>query len=410
VDGRADAVVHLAALRPAGPPVLPGGYGGIRDALLGGTGRLLLVTGSGGTFGHDGSPDADAGAGLRGLARTLALEYPEVLVRAVDLNADGSPRALAERLVAELLGEPGSDPVVVGHDGDTRRALALIPRELDGDAHLPLNRDGVVLLTGGARGITARVSCALAATTGCHIEIIGRTPVPRGAEDPALAGAADEAALRRAFVLQGGRAPAEIEAAVRRTLAGREVRATLAKLEGAAASVRYHELDVRDPQAVRAAVEDVYARHGRLDGVVHGAGALEDRLVRDKDPGSFARVYDTKVAAARALADAVRPDLGFFVIFGSVSGVLGNRGQCDYAAANDACGTLARAWRARLRGRVLVADWGPWAGGGMVTPELAREYARRGVPLLDPDAAVRALLREIAAGTDPQVVFTGATP
>ncbi|RFU40522.1 hypothetical protein DZF91_16670 [Actinomadura logoneensis] len=44
----------------------------------------------------------------------------------------------------------------------------------------------------------------------------------------------------------------------------------------------------------------------------------------------------------------------------------------------------------------------------MVTPELAREYARRGVGLLDPDAAVAALLHEIAAGDEPQVVFAGS--
>ncbi len=169
--------------------------------------------------------------------------------------------------------------------------------------------------------------------------------------------------------------------------------------------MRYHVADVRDASAVRSIVQDVYARHGRLDGVVHGAGLLEDRLVRDKAPESFTRVYRTKVDGACALAAAVRPDVGFFVVFGSVSGVYGNRGQADYAAANDACDTLARVWRTRLQGRVLVADWGPWAGGGMVSPELAREYAGRGVALLEPGAAVAALLREIAAGEDVQVIF-----
>jgi hypothetical protein len=102
-----------------------------------------------------------------------------------------------------------------------------------------------------------------------------------------------------------------------------------------------------------------------------------------------------------------RAVLGFFVVFGSVSGVYGNRGQADYAAANDACDTLARVWRHGLSGRVLVADWGPWAGGGMVSPALAREYERRGVALIEPAAAVAALLNEIAAGEDPQVVYQG---
>ncbi|MBO2453844.1 SDR family NAD(P)-dependent oxidoreductase [Actinomadura barringtoniae] len=421
-DGPCDGLIHLAALRPGGAPVLPGAYGGIRDALAGGLRWLVLASGAGGTFGRhfDGSGigDPTAGAGLRGLARTIAQEYPEILVRAVDVDTKDIPRAIALRILAEML--DAEAPVEVGLDGDARRTLTVTPAELpslngsaDPVAHgLDLDSSGVVLLTGGARGITARVAQRLARTTGCHIEIIGRTPEPKpepGSEPgDGGAGALDAVGLRRALVAQGGRTPAEIEAAIRRILAEREVRATLEELRGAAASVRYHAADVRDPQAVRAIVEDVYVRHGRLDGVIHGAGLLEDRLVRDKAPESFNRVYRTKVAGASALAAAVRPDLRFFVVFGSISGVYGNRGQADYAAANDACDTLARVWRTDLRGRILVADWGPWAGGGMVSPELAREYARRGIALIEPEAGVSALLREIATGDEVQVVFTGA--
>jgi NAD(P)-dependent dehydrogenase (short-subunit alcohol dehydrogenase family) len=419
-DGPCDGLIHLAALRPGGGPVLPGAYGGIREALAGGLRWLVLASGSGGTFGRgfDGSGigDPTAGAGLRGLARTIAQEYPEVLVRAVDVDTKDIPRAVALRILAEMLDTEA--PVEVGLDGDARRTLTVAPAELptlNGDADpaahgLDLDESGVVLLTGGARGITARVARRLARTTGCHIEIIGRTPEPKpeaAGEPGSETGELDAIGLRRALVAQGGRTPAEIEAAIRRILAEREVRATLEELRGAAASVRYHAADVRDPQAVRAVVEDVYARHGRLDGVIHGAGLLEDRLVRDKEPESFNRVYRTKVDGACALAAAVRPDLRFFVVFGSISGVCGNRGQADYAAANDACDTLAQVWRTELRGRVLVADWGPWAGGGMVSPELAREYARRGLALIEPEAGVSALLREIAHGDEPQVVFTG---
>jgi hypothetical protein len=43
----------------------------------------------------------------------------------------------------------------------------------------------------------------------------------------------------------------------------------------------------------------------------------------------------------------------------------------------------------------------------MVSPELAHEYARRGIALMDPEAGVDALLREIAAGEDVQVIFVG---
>ncbi|WP_222868972.1 type I polyketide synthase [Actinomadura syzygii] len=399
-----DGLVHLAALRPGEPGVLPRAYGGIRRALAGGLRWLVVASGAGGTFGRrfagGGIGDPAPGAGLGGLARTIALEHPEAHVRALDVDTKETPRAIAQRILAELLNPDG--PVVVGHEGERRNGLSVVPADLDGDPAPPVAPDGVVLLTGGARGVTARLALELARTSGCHLEIIGRTPEPRGV--PAFPAAPDEPALRRTLVAEGNRQPAEIEATIRTVLVEREMRRNLDALRRHAASVRYHAADARDPNAVRGVVDDVYLRHGRLDGVVHGAGVVEDRLVRDKSPESFDRVFRTKVDGACALAQAVRPDLGFLVVLGSVAGVHGSRGQADHAAANDACDTLAHVWRTRLRGRVLVADWGPWAGGGPATPV----QARCGGGLIDPDAGAAALLREIAHGHETQVVFTGA--
>ncbi|MFG2092171.1 SDR family NAD(P)-dependent oxidoreductase [Streptomyces sp. NPDC048612] len=404
-------VVDLSALR-AGGSVLPGQFEGWRTALTGGVRSLLLATAAGGTFGQDATADAPdplPGAGLRGFARTAALEYPDVLIRAVDLDPKDRPERIAAHLLAELCA-PG-EPVVVGRTNGTRTTLRTVPTPLTaGRADLgrpPLGPGSVVLLTGGARGITARTALALARAHGCHIELLGRTPLAEGPEDPALADAHDRIALRAALLAQGLRRPAEIEAAAGAVLARREIAATLAALEPPAASVRYHAADVADEAAVHAVVRDIRARHGRLDGIVHGAGTLADKLLRDKDPASFARVFATKVDGARHLLSAAGDDTGFLVLFGSVAGVFGNRGQADYAAANDALDTLATAWSARTSRRVLAVDWGPWAaeGGGMVTPELERAYARRGIPLLDPDAAAAALLDELAHGTAAQVVL-----
>ena len=84
---------------------------------------------------------------------------------------------------------------------------------------LALERTSVVLLTGGARGITARLAIALARSTGCCLELVGRSPLPDAPEDDDLAEAADAASLRRAFIARGLREPARIEAACAEAIA-----------------------------------------------------------------------------------------------------------------------------------------------------------------------------------------------
>ncbi|CNF88991.1 polyketide synthase family protein [Mycobacterium tuberculosis] len=348
VDGPCDGLVHLAALRPGAAAVLPRAFAGIGRALTGGDLRwLVLASGAGGTFGHGfhggGIGDPAPGAGLRGLARTIANEYPEVLVRALDLDTKDTPRAIARRIMAELLAADG--PVVVGHEGGLRNGLELLPAEPLADGALDLGRDAVVLLTGGEHEVTARTALELARTTGCRIELMARAP---------------EQDLR------------------------------LEALEEHAASVRFHPGDARDPQAVRNVAENVHMTHRRLDGVIHAAGLGET-------PRELHRAYRAKVDGAAALAQAVRPDLGFFAVLCGLAGLRGDRGRAGDAAAEDACGTLAHLWRRRLRGRVLVAGLGPWADGG----------AEAGAAPIDPGAAAAALLREIARGDETHVALTG---
>ncbi|MCZ1006080.1 hypothetical protein O1L68_04060 [Streptomyces lydicus] len=86
------------------------------------------ATAAGGTFGQDAAEDAPdplPGAGLRGFARTAALEYPGVLIRAVDIDPKDRPERIAAHLLAELCA-PG-EPVVVGRTNGTRTTLRTVP-------------------------------------------------------------------------------------------------------------------------------------------------------------------------------------------------------------------------------------------------------------------------------------------
>ncbi|MFF1546819.1 SDR family oxidoreductase [Streptomyces sp. NPDC058291] len=423
-DGPVDGVLWLGAFADAGDsPVLPDAFPVLKAALAHGPRWLLAVRPADGE-----APDARA-AGLRGLLRTVAHEYPATVARLVEL-ADVSPSALAEAVVAEAV-TPGRTPVVL-RTAAGRHGFDLVAAPLgtlgatgagpagDGAAEaaaLGLDRDSVVLLAGGARGITAQFAAALAGAARCRLELLGRTPAPDGPEAADTASARTPAELRAALAARGGLRPAEINRTAELLLAQREIAATLAELTTLGSRVRYRSVDFREPEAVLQAVKEIHAEHGRLDGVVHAAGVIEDRLIAEKSAESFRRVYGTKATGAHALLTALEelPTApAFTVLFGSVSAVLGNRGQGDYAAANDALETLGAAFAARTGRRAVTVHWGPWAPSaehaGMVGAELAREYARRGIRLIDPEEGTAALLRELAWGEESAtaVVYTAS--
>jgi acyl transferase domain-containing protein/SAM-dependent methyltransferase len=153
----------------------------------------------------------------------------------------------------------------------------------------------------------------------------------------------------------------------------------------------YHSVDVTHRAAVDALVAGMLRDHGRIDGVIHCAGVIEDGFLVRKSHRSFARVLAPKVAGTLNLDEATRElPLDLFLLFSSAAGARGSEGQCDYATANaflDAyavhrSGLAARGLRS---GRTVAIGWPLWEAGGMtIDPETRR--ARRIASLATGDA------------------------
>ncbi len=379
------------------PQDVPALFGRVREALLSGASHVL-VAGSG---------------GVTGLVKSLRKEWPDRHVRVATFDPASDTKQLAELILCELNCADGAGEV--DYSGGARHGPRVVPAERNGakPAGVSIDADSVVLVTGGARGITAKIALELGRRYRCRLELVGRSPMPEGDEDPELARAVDEREIRQYLIARGaGRKPAEIEAECARIVAAREIRATMQALRDAGAKPTYHQVDVRDRAALGALIDALYEKHGRLTGVIHGAGVIEDKLARDKTQASFARVFETKVNGALAIAEHVRPDVGFVVFFSSIAATFGNRGQSDYAAANDFLDRLARALKSRYSGRVLSINWGPWRSAGMVSPELEREYAKRGIDLIEPEAGVESFIDELLHGpaADAQVILMSGDP
>jgi NAD(P)-dependent dehydrogenase (short-subunit alcohol dehydrogenase family) len=172
-------------------------------------------------------------------------------------------------------------------------------------------------------------------------------------------------------------------------------------------------VDVTDEAAIAGLLGGLKQRFGRVDGIVHGAGVIEDKRLADKASDSWSRVVDTKVIGLLLLQKHVEPaTLKFFTVFSSVAGRYGNSGQSDYATANELMNRLCVALQARWGERVAVSAlcWGPWGttkfGAGMVTAETEAKFAAKGVLLVTAAVGRKLFRAELsrAAGTPVEIV------
>ncbi|MFI5614922.1 SDR family NAD(P)-dependent oxidoreductase [Amycolatopsis sp. NPDC051903] len=190
-------------------------------------------------------------------------------------------------------------------------------------------------------------------------------------------------------------------------------RRTTPELEQLATDLRGLEVDVRLARcdvADRAALADVLAaipEENPLTAVVHAAGVLDDGVVTALTPDRVDAVLAPKVDGALNLHELTRDTaLSAFVLFSSVSGVLGAPGQGSYAAANAFLDALA-AHRVAHGLPGLSLDWGLWGevggmGGTLTREEVTRLAASGVVPLSTADGL--ALFDRALAARQPTVV------
>ncbi len=354
-------------------------------------------------------------AALRGMAKSLALEWSGVRCASVEIAGSERPETVALRILDEFSADDPVAEVVYRGTRRTARRPKLAPLLDLEKAELEVGPESVVLLVGGARGITAEVAVDLAKRYRPTLLLWGRIPEPPPEESVATRSLSSPQELKAALIARaerGGEAAtlSVIESRYQQLLKEREVRRTLERIEAEGSRALYRAVDIRSESDVAAALERAVSELGRLDVVVLGAGVIEDKLVAQKSPESFDRVFDTKADGAFLLAKRL-PKAGVkaLAFFASAAGTFGNRGQCDYAGANEVLGELAEQLNPEWPGRVFSMSWGPWEKTGMVSAGLRREFEKRGVELIPVAEGCRRFDDELRRGgrTDAQVVVGG---
>ena len=215
-------------------------------------------------------------------------------------------------------------------------------------------------------------------------------PVPRTAvaAAPTLAVQPD-----RTYLVTGGLNGFGLEAA--RWLAGQGVRhlallsrrggevdgapAALQALRDTGVQVGAFGCDVADEAALAGTLDAIRATMPPLAGIIHAAVVMDDAILSELDEDRFARALRPKLGGVEALDRLTRIDpVELFVVFSSVTTVLGNPGQANYIAANAAAeAVVERRHRDGLPG--LAVQWGPIGDAGYLArePGVAKLLSRR---------------------------------
>ncbi|MBI4965598.1 MAG: SDR family NAD(P)-dependent oxidoreductase [Desulfomonile tiedjei] len=375
---------------------------------------LVTMASEDGAYGFE-NPSAvgyKAGA-VAGATKSFAREYPDTLVRMLDVHPDLSPEKSAA-LVFRSLSESFPMETAVGPKEDLR-TIRLVP--VMEQSEEPGFRSGeVVLATGGARGITAACLKHLAEQHQISLVILGRTVLSSRAERLAEFGPEEWEQEKRKIVDRMKRdgkppTPVTVEKELSKLRGEAEVYKNLHDLRATGSEVIYRPLDIRDGAAVDKAIQEVAELCGRVDLVIHAAGVDVSRALRNKTIEQIETVFSVKVEGMRNLLDSLdrhgmppRRIVGF----GSVAGRFGNMAQVDYSAANDALAHLLRRADREMDAKVSIIDWAPWSEIGMATRgSVQQTLEAAGIDFIPPDRGAEILARELARSSDAVEVLAG---
>lgn len=268
---------------------------------------------------------------LSGLLKSASLEDRQLSVQLLGVD-DLSPTAAA-RLCQLLDQESGTRDVEVCYRGSQRYVKDYEKRQslLDQKSDTFVWKESdVCVITGGAGGIGLLLANYLSGTKKVNVVLLGR----------------------------------------------RDKDEKLAKWIGDSGKIEYRSCDVTDLNQLQVVTQEIKARYGRINIIIHSAGVTHDALIINKTEPDIREVLEVKIKGTRnllKLMPQIEPQA--LVLFSSVAGVYGNAGQCDYSAANAFMDGIAGV--SEKHTRIMSINWPLWENGGMKLKPHEKEILRK---------------------------------
>ncbi|MCL1127191.1 KR domain-containing protein, partial [Shewanella surugensis] len=374
---------------------------------------------------------------LSGLTKTLSHEWDNVFCRALDITPEMDAQAVADATLLELCDQSSIyNEVGISFLGRTQLVIhSSLNQEAENNliiegaantksASVSLQPSDTVLVTGGAKGVTKACALALAKKAPAHFILAGRSQYMCLEDRPTWTnnkGLDDLQAAAIAYMKAESQQPTpkQIAQLIEPIKNAITIDSALQDFKEVGATAEYVSMDVTDPSSITKALafyfkvadpkgihskENVSLCHG-ITGLIHGAGVLADKHIQDKSLDEFNRVYDTKITGLASIMNVIDvAQLKVLALFSSAAAFYGNKGQSDYAMANEILNKAALQLSVCLpQTKVMSFDWGPW-DGGMVNAALKKMFIERGVDVIPLDSGAELFARQLLSSEDVQIV------
>ncbi len=182
-----------------------------------------------------------------------------------------------------------------------------------------------------------------------------------------------------------------------------ETQAVIEKIEALGCKTFVRAVDIADKQAVQQLFTEFDQPRCPLRGVFHSAGVLDDGFITSLDASQFERVISPKVEGAWNIHYAEQKlecsVLDVFVLFSSVSSLIGNAGQANYVVANTFYDNFAF-YRRAMGLNATAINWGALADSGMVARDdnVEEILAEQGITPIDNGQALHQMSEALEVG------------
>ncbi|MDD5410533.1 MAG: SDR family NAD(P)-dependent oxidoreductase [Methylobacter sp.] len=236
-----------------------------------------------------------------GFASSISLERPQIRIRVLDFESRTKPEITSAILMLELQ-QP--DPFIAATYDENlarkvRQAISYYPGKQNERSEF-LTSEDVVLVTGGAKGITAECAIALAKESGAKLALVGFSPKPE------------------------------------KRFEGNEITDTLDRLSEMGIICNYFCCDITDLNAVKKLILQINMEIGQVSAIIHGAGRNQPKRIEQASLlQGIVEVMPKLQGIINILIALENSPLRMLVALSSIIGITGMQGNAWYAFSNE---------------------------------------------------------------------------